>query len=81
MGTYIEKAEAELKWSENDSEFNLKDICDNILFHHKINFNNKKQILTSNILMVTKNQKMNLIKKYLEEIKLNLQTEYNKALE
>jgi hypothetical protein len=31
--------------------------------------------------MVAKNQKLNLIKKYLEEIKLNLQNEYNKALE
>ena len=81
IGTYIEQAEAELKWSENDSDFNLKDVRQNIHLQHKINFNNKKQILTSNLLMVAKNQKLNLIKKYLKEIKLNLQNEYNKALE
>jgi len=30
ISTYIEQAEAELKWSENDSDFNLKDVRQNI---------------------------------------------------
>jgi len=31
--------------------------------------------------MISKNQNINLIRKYLEEVKSNLQNEYNKALE
>ena len=31
--------------------------------------------------MISKNQNLNLIKKYLEEVKSNLQNQYDKALE
>lgn len=81
LDPYITKAEAQSKLDEFNPEFTLNDLRANIAQNHKIQFNNKKQILTSNLLMISKNSNMNLIRKYLDEVKSNLQSEYDKALE